>query len=105
MEESCSIILPEDMTIGNIKECETQLIKSLKKKKTLQIDPKELRQIDSSGVQLLFFLMMEAKKQEMDICWLNSSDTLNNIARKLGFMQLLETAAGEGLIEGMSGGQ
>ncbi len=93
MEEFCSIELPENMTIGNIKHCETQLFKSLVKKQVLQIDPKELRQIDSSGVQLLFFLLIEAKKQDMDVSWLGSNETLNTVARKLGFIQLLETSA------------
>jgi ABC-type transporter Mla MlaB component len=91
MDEFCSIELPENMTIGNIKHCETELFKSLSENKALRIDPKELRQIDSSGVQLLFFLLMEAKKQNMDVSWLGSNETLNTVARKLGFIQLLET--------------
>ena len=91
MDEFCSIELPENMTIGNIKHCEAQLFKLLVKKKALRIDPKDLRQIDSSGVQLLFFLLIEAKKQDMDVSWLNSNDTLNTVARKLGFIQLLKT--------------
>ena len=80
-----SFSLPGNMTIGNITSCQAQLFSMLNTSDEICIDVGDVKQIDSSGVQLLLMLSIEAEKQNLNLKWLNHSPVLDETVRVLGF--------------------
>ncbi len=90
MKEARCISLPEDMTIGNINQCQTELLSALNKVLTVSVDLSTLQQIDTSGVQLLLVFIRQAENLQVKLLWLKESDLLSSITQKLGFKQLTD---------------
>ncbi len=88
MQETHCISLPEDMTIGNISDCQTELLSALNKVLAVSVDFSTLQHIDTSGVQLLLVFIRQAENGQVKLIWQKESDLLSSITEKLGFKQL-----------------
>lgn len=90
MDESSCFFLPEDMTIGNVKNCQSEMFKSFNKLPELRIDTSRLKHIDSSGLQLIYYMVKEAEKRELSVQWLNYNELLSKVQQRLGFIHLMD---------------
>ncbi len=55
----------------------------------MRIDAGDLEQVDAAGVQLLCSAVKDARRQEIDVQWVQVSDTLTAAARQLGLGEAL----------------
>ncbi|NQZ33338.1 MAG: STAS domain-containing protein [Oceanospirillaceae bacterium] len=84
-----TIMLQSDMTIGNIRNCQAKLLSLLGSSEEVFVDVTNLQQIDTSGIQLLLLFVLEAKKLDLKVSWLNSHEMLEQMVMKLGLEEVL----------------
>jgi len=80
-----SYLLPSNMTIGNIGRCHTQLFALLDGRESINVDLAQLKQIDTSGIQMLLLFVSKADLKNISIRWVNSNQLLESVLAKLGF--------------------
>ena len=80
-----SYLLPSNMTIGNIGRCHAQLFALLDDRASINVDLAELKQIDTSGIQMLLLFVSKADLKNISISWVNSNQLLEGVLAKLGF--------------------
>jgi len=85
-----TINLPESLTIHTIETNYNEISTAVSDLgDDIVLDGKALENIDTSGLQSLLMIIKTAQKNQKNIRWENTNDTLNNAAKKTGLFEAL----------------
>lgn len=92
MSHTVELELPENLTVAHVQALHEQLEALVDDKKNdgIVAHAKDVRRIDTAGLQLLFVAKEAAKERQISWIWDEPSDVLINGARLLGMQSKLE---------------
>ena len=84
-----SLALGYELTIRNVRAFKEKLDASLASNRQVILDPAELQEIDTAGVQLLFSLQRSLAKTGQSLRWASKNPVIDSAATILGLDELV----------------
>jgi len=84
------LVLPENLTIGEVGDYHEMLLHYLDRESAVRIDGQALQVIDGAGMQLLLAFVKDAVARSLDVHWIGASSRLLGSARQLGVSKAMQ---------------
>lgn len=81
--------LPAQLTIAQVDECKTQLLKEISESDDLSFDDSEVTSIDAVGVQLLLAAVIYIASQNKELNWNSQSSVIQQSVKQLGLNEAI----------------
>jgi len=81
--------LPAQLTIAQVDECKTQLLKEISESHDISFDDSEVTSIDAVGVQLLLAAVTYIASQNKVLNWNSQSTVIQQSVKQLGLNEAI----------------
>ena len=81
--------LPAQLTIAQVDECKTQLLKEISESDDISFDDSEVTSIDAVGVQLLLASVTYIASQNKKLSWNSQSPVIQQSVKQLGLNEAI----------------
>jgi anti-anti-sigma regulatory factor len=81
--------LPAQLTIAQVDECKTQLLKEISESDDISFDDSEVTSIDAVGVQLLLASVTYIASQNKKLSWNSQSSVIQQSVKQLGLNEAI----------------
>jgi len=81
--------LPAQLTISQVEECKTELLKLIDDNDVISFDDSDVASIDTVGVQLLLTAVTYIASQNKELKWNSSSSVIQESVKQLGINEAI----------------
>lgn len=89
--KTLQIICPEYLGIGNVQACQKSILNQLSKPSSrIEIDASNIQRSDTCGIQLLYSLIVWARKNQTPLTWQKPSEVFIRSVNLLGLSDAMQ---------------
>ena len=92
--QSLGLEIDEKLTIGQVEVIHSEWTEYLKAKQDISIDARNVKQVDSAGLQLLIAFVLAVNKQGKAVSWIGYSQPIIEVIELLGMERYLMSESG-----------